>query len=80
MIYRSQLEAAKRVPVTTKVRPWLQHYSLNGVFYGPEQYQAQRQAADDAGSYGWTFWNAGGKYDEEFFEGKVEIGEAGEEK
>jgi len=68
VIYRSQLEAAKRVPVTTKVRPWLQHYSLNGVFYGPEQYQAQRQAADDAGSCGWTFWNAGGKYNEEFFE------------
>jgi len=68
VIYRSQLEAAKRVPVTTKVRPWLQHYSLNGVFYGPEQYQAQRQAADDAGSCGWTFWNAGGKYNEGFFE------------
>ncbi len=68
VIYRSQLEAAKRVPVTTKVRPWLQHYSLNGVFYGPEQYQAQRQAADDAGSCGWTFWNAGGKYNSEFFE------------
>jgi hypothetical protein len=69
VIYRSQLEAAKRVPVTTKVRPWLQHYSLNGVFYGPEQYQAQRQAADDAGSCGWTFWNAGGKYNVGFFEG-----------
>ncbi len=68
VIYRSQLEAAKRVPVTTKVRPWLQHYSLNDVVYGPEQYQAQRQAADDAGSCGWTFWNAGGKYNEEFFE------------
>jgi protocatechuate 3,4-dioxygenase beta subunit len=80
VIYRSQLEAAKRVPVTTKVRPWLQHYSLNGVFYGPEQYQAQRQAADDAGSCGWTFWNAGGKYNVEFFEGKVEIAEAGGEK
>jgi hypothetical protein len=80
VIYRSQLEAVKRVPVTTKVRPWLQHYSLNGVFYGPEQYQAQRQAADDAGSCGWTFWNAGGKYNEKFFEGKVEIAEAGEEK
>jgi hypothetical protein len=80
VIYRSQLEAAKRVPVTTKVRPWLQHYSLNGVFYGPEQYQAQRQAADDAGSCGWTFWNAGGKYNVEFFEGKVEIAESGGEK
>jgi uncharacterized lipoprotein NlpE involved in copper resistance len=68
VIYRSLLEGAKRVPVTTKVRPWLQHYSLNSVFYGPEQYQAQRQAADDAGSCGWTFWNAGGKYDVEFFE------------
>jgi uncharacterized lipoprotein NlpE involved in copper resistance len=80
VIYRSQLEAAKRVPVTTKVRPWLQHYSLNGVFYGPEQYQAQRQGADDAGSCGWTFWNAGGKYNVEFFEGKVGITEAGGEK
>jgi hypothetical protein len=80
VIYRSQLEAAKRVPVTTKVRPWLQHYSLNGVVYGPEQYQAQRQAADDAGSCGWTFWNAGGKYNEEFFEGKIELAGAGGEK
>jgi hypothetical protein len=68
VIYRSQLEAAKRVPVTTKVRPWLQHYSLDGVLYGPEQYQAQRQAADESGSCGWTFWNAGGQYNEEFFE------------
>ncbi len=69
VIYRSQLEAAKRVPVTTKVRPWLQHYSHPDVTYGLEQYQAQRQAAEDAGSCGWTFWNAGGKYDIEFFEG-----------
>lgn len=71
VIYRSQLEAVKRVPVTTKVRPWLQHYSLNGVFYGPEQYQAQRQGADDADSCGWTFWNAAGKYDAEFFESSL---------
>ncbi len=68
VIYRSQLEAAKRVPVTTKVRPWLQHYSTPDIAYGPEQYQAQRQAADDAGSCGWTFWNAGGKYDEGLFQ------------
>lgn len=67
VIYRSQLEAAKRVPLTARVRPWLQHYSQPGVAYGPEQYQAQSQAADDAGSCGWTFWNSGGKYNEEFF-------------
>jgi len=68
VIYRSQLEAVKRVPITTKVRPWLQHYSRPDVAYGPEQYQAQRQAAEDADSCGWTFWNAGGIYDTEFFE------------
>lgn len=72
VIYRSQLEAVKRVPLTTKVRPWLQHYSHPDVAYGPEQYQAQRQAAEDADSCGWTFWNAGGKYDTEFFEIKNE--------
>lgn len=69
VIYRSLLEAAKRVPATTRVRPWLQHYSPPDTTYGPEQYQAQRQAADDAGSCGWTFWNAGGKYNVKFFEG-----------
>lgn len=67
IVYQSQLRAARRVPMPTRVRPWLQHYSLYGVTYGPEQLRLQRQAAEDAGAAGWCFWNAGGRYDAEFF-------------
>jgi hypothetical protein len=28
----------------------------------------QKQAANDAGSSGWAWWNAGGVYDESIFE------------
>jgi len=65
VVYRSSLQAMKRTD--TKIRPWLQHYSLYGVTYGLEELQAQKQAAIDAGTCGWTFWNAGGRYKEELF-------------
>jgi hypothetical protein len=67
IVYQSQRRAGRRVLHPTRVRPWLQHYSLYGVPYGPEELGLQRQAAEDAGAAGWCFWNAGGRYNVEFF-------------
>jgi hypothetical protein len=44
------------------VRPWLQHYSWKGFEYGVREMQLQKQAAEDAGAFGWMFWQAGGRY------------------
>ena len=63
VIFRSQLAALERVPESTKVRPWLQGY-----WYGPYEMLLQKQAANDAGSSGWLWWNAAGVYDESIFE------------
>ena len=62
VVYRSQLAAAERVPPTSRVRPWLQAY-----WYTLDEMLLQKQAANDAGASGWTFWNAGGVYDEALF-------------
>jgi hypothetical protein len=62
VIYRSQLAAEARVPSSTRVRPWLQAY-----WYTLDEMLTQKQAADDANATGWTFWNAGGVYNEELF-------------
>jgi len=52
--------ARKRVQIP--VRPWLQAY-----WYGLSEMLAQKQAAEDAGVSGWTFWNASGVYDPALF-------------
>jgi hypothetical protein len=62
VVYRSQGAAEKRVPPTTRVRPWLQAY-----WYTLDEMLLQKQAANDAASTGWTFWNAGGVYEEGLF-------------
>lgn len=62
VIYRSVIQAASRLPPYVRVRPWLQAYR-----YSLEQQAAQRQAAEDAGAWGWCLWNAGGKYLPELF-------------
>ena len=65
VVYRATQDALQRTK--TKVRPWLQHYSWK-VTYELAEFRLERQAAEDAGSWGWTFWNAGGRYDyEELF-------------
>ncbi|MFQ5946445.1 MAG: putative glycoside hydrolase [Anaerolineae bacterium] len=64
VVYRSILEAKKRTDVL--IRPWLQQYSLPPN-YGLAEYQAQREAAEAAASFGWLFWNARGAYEEELF-------------
>jgi len=65
VVYRSLIEAMKRTK--TKIRPWLQHYSRHGVEYTPALIEAQKKAAADAGTYGWTFWNGGGEYNPQSF-------------
>jgi hypothetical protein len=51
---------------STPIRPWLQAYSL-GVTYGVLEQSEQRWAAEAVNADGWTFWNAGGRYDERVF-------------
>jgi hypothetical protein len=62
IIFRSQQAADGRIPATTRVRPWLQAY-----WYTLNEMLLQKQAAHDANAAGWTFWNAGGVYDEALF-------------
>lgn len=57
VVYRSVQEAIRRVPLGTRVRPWLQHY-----FYGPDDLREQMQAAGDGGGWGWMFWNSRANY------------------
>ncbi len=66
VIYRSCLKVKEQTK--TKLRPWLQHYSLWGIEYGTPELLAQKRAANDAKTYGWLFWNAGGVYNEAIFE------------
>lgn len=54
-VYRSCLRVQERTK--TKLRPWLQHY-----WEGLDYYLAQKRAAEEAKTYGWMFWNPGGKY------------------
>jgi hypothetical protein len=63
VIYRSLHAAEARVPASTGVRPWLQAY-----WYTLNEMLLQKQAVDDADGLGWTFWNAGGVYEEALFE------------
>ncbi|MBN1995291.1 MAG: hypothetical protein JW953_21555 [Anaerolineae bacterium] len=67
IVYRSQRQAEERVPPYVKVRPWLQGY-----WYSLEEMRLLKQAAIDAPSTGWSWWNAGGKYDNELFEPAIE--------
>ena len=63
VIYRSQMAAMARVKPLTLVRPWLQGY-----WYSSTEMLLQKQAANDAGSAGWMWWNSAGVYDASVFE------------
>ncbi|MFZ5919125.1 MAG: putative glycoside hydrolase [Chloroflexota bacterium] len=52
---------------STLIRPWLQAYSLGGVTYDLVRQARQRFAAEAVGAWGWTYWNASGRYDERLF-------------
>jgi hypothetical protein len=75
VVYRSCVELSKRIGIP--VRPWLQHYSTNGVTYGTEEIRLQQMAADDAQTYGWMFWHAAGRYDAQSFETAESSGSLG---
>jgi hypothetical protein len=53
----------QRIAAPTQVRPWLQGY-----WYNLDEMRLQKQAAEDAGSSGWAWWNAAGIYDRAVFE------------
>jgi hypothetical protein len=65
VIYRSVRATQGRT--STLVRPWLQHYSLGGVTYGPIELLKQRKGAEDSDACGWIYWNSAGRYDESIF-------------
>jgi len=46
----------------SKLRPWLQDFSIGGVEYTPEMVRAQIQATYDSGLDGWMLWNASNIY------------------
>ena len=70
VVYRSCVRLAERT--ATPVRPWLQHYSFDGVEYGIEEIKAQMRASADANADGYMFWHAGGRYNELAFDAPVE--------
>jgi len=46
----------------SKLRPWLQDFSIGGVEYTPEMVRAQIQATYDSGLDSWMLWNASNVY------------------
>lgn len=61
--------AVKKAELTTtspsKLRPWLQDFSIGGVTYTPEMVRAQIQATYDTGLNSWMLWNASNIYTQE---------------
>ena len=71
VIHRSMLTAWDTIRMTTsttgrraKLRPWLQNFSMGGVWYGKDRIRAQIDAAHKAGTQGYLLWNASNKYTE----------------
>lgn len=46
----------------SKIRPWLQDFSIGGVVYTPEMIRAQIKATYDVGLTSWMMWNASNHY------------------
>jgi hypothetical protein len=46
----------------SKIRPWLQDFSIGGVVYTPEMIRAQIKATYDVGLTSWMVWNAANHY------------------
>lgn len=66
VVYRSCVELAQHTSV--RIRPWLQHYSWGDVTYGVAELRLQQNAAADADTAGWIFWNSAAVYNEEAFD------------
>ncbi len=55
--------------MASKLRPWLQDFSLPGLSaYDTADVRAQIDAAEEAGVGGWMIWNAANEYHEDAFE------------
>lgn len=66
-VVRISVEDGRNRAGETLLRPWLQHYSLGGIQFGAAEFILERQAAVEAGAYGWLFWNANGEYEASVF-------------
>lgn len=64
LIVRKSLTDYKRRVPESKVRPWLQDFSLFGVHYGADEVKAQVKAARELGYNEFLLWNAGNHYTE----------------
>jgi len=70
VIHRSMLSAQDIINTVTttqrraKLRPWLQDFSMGGVWYGKNRVRGQIDAAHDAGTSGWILWNASNRFTE----------------
>jgi hypothetical protein len=62
IIKKSLGDYKRRIP-KTKIRPWLQDFSL-GVKYGPKEVRAQVKAAEELGYKEFLLWNASNRYTE----------------
>lgn len=59
---RAVLKAGLASTSPTKLRPWLQDFSIGKVSYTPEMVKAQIQATYDSGLDSWMLWNASNVY------------------
>lgn len=46
----------------SKLRPWLQDFSINGTFYTAEMIREEKKATYDSGLTSWMMWNASNRY------------------
>ncbi len=67
-VVKISMEDGRERAGTTLIRPWLQHYSLGGISFGAAEFRLEKAAAEEAGAYGWLFWNAAGNYEPETFD------------
>ncbi len=72
IIHFSMSKAVERAVLATttpsKLRPWLQDFSIRGVTYTPEMIRAQIQATYDVGLTSWMMWNASNVYTKSAYE------------
>ncbi len=56
------IRRSESIPNAAKIRPYLQSFSIRGVWYTSDLLRAQIQAGEDLGITDWIFWNARGVY------------------
>jgi hypothetical protein len=55
--------AAVGITGATRVRPWIQAFTLGPPKYGAAEIEAQKRAVYDSGFDGWVMWSPGSQYD-----------------